>query len=223
MTIRDIYRLTDPFFQDHGYTRKGTVYYQIRDSLAFCILFEPGQGHLYCNYCIIPLYMPSDSLYLTYGTRMETYTRYALPPLSRDQSDDACAAWAESLMECLDRQILPFFEEINTPASLLRFLNRGHRRAKRYLFCNREQYHSLRAYTAFLVGNNRQAKVSLRSALKVLNRDSRYTETYKAKRCAELAMLDTFFSASLSEREQYIQKIVSETQSKLFSDTLKNE
>lgn len=223
MTIRDIYRLTDPFLQDHGYTRKGTVYYQIRDSLAFCILFEPGQGHLYCNYCIIPLYMPSDSLYLTYGTRMETYTRYALPPLSRDQSDDACAAWAESLMECLDRQILPFFEEINTPASLLRFLNRGHRRAKRYLFCNREQYHSLRAYTAFLVGSDRQAKASIRIALRAASRDATYPETYTFTRCTELIALNAFLSEPPSERAQYIQDIVSETQSNLFVSTPKGE
>ena len=116
MNAKKIKRLTDPFFQSHGFTRKGNLYNKIKDLLVFCIVFEPVNGTLYCNYCMTPLYMPSEDLYLTYGNRVETFTRYRLPPLDMSQSDETCAAWVRSLTDLLDRRILPFFARIGAIA-----------------------------------------------------------------------------------------------------------
>lgn len=81
MKPKDVLRLSDPFFQARGFTRRGNLYCKIGFSVACCVLFEPA-GLLYCTYCVIPLYMPSENLYLTYGDRVEHASRGRIPPLS---------------------------------------------------------------------------------------------------------------------------------------------
>ena len=221
MNAKKIKRLTDPFFQSHGFTRKGNLYYKIKDLLVFCIVFEPVNGTLYCNYCMTPLYMPSEDLYLTYGNRVETFTRYRLPPLDMSQSDETCAAWVRSLTDLLDRRILPFFARIDTPEHLARFLKRGYRWVKRYFCCTKEQYCYLRAYTAFALGDDRRAEASIRASLRELDRTSPYpyTESYKAMRRKEFDSIRDLLGVSPADRNHYLQSIISETRSHLFPDT----
>jgi hypothetical protein len=221
VNAKKIKRLTDPFFQSHGFTRKGNLYYKIKDLLVFCIVFEPVNGTLYCNYCMTPLYMPSEDLYLTYGTRVETFTRYRLPPLDMSQSDETCAAWVRSLTDLLDRRILPFFARIDTPEHLARFLKRGYRWVKRYFFCTKEQYCYLRAYTAFALGDDRRAEASIRASLRELDCTSPYpyTESYKAMRRKEFDSIRDLLGVSPADRNHYLQSIISETRSHLFPDT----
>lgn len=218
MKPKDVRRLSDPFFQARGFTRRGNLYCKIGSSVACCVLFEPA-GLLYCTYCVIPLYMPSQNLYLTYGDRVEHASRGRIPPLSPSQSDDtAAAAWIKSLTAWLDRRILPFFDRIDTPEGLERFLRKGYRRVQRYFRCTKEQYRRLCAYTACMSGHDSLAEKDIRAAVKELDRTTPYpyAESYKAKCLAELESLRARLAASPSEREGWIQAAVAETRSRLF-------
>ncbi|MBQ3154955.1 MAG: hypothetical protein IJB88_06950, partial [Clostridia bacterium] len=67
---KNIYKQLNPYFKSLGFRKHGRYFFKIENNIAFCFTPEfPSFVRVQCY--ILPLYMPTDFHYLTYGTDIE--------------------------------------------------------------------------------------------------------------------------------------------------------
>lgn len=220
MRINNILSYFDSFFRTHNYIKKGKMYYRFSDNIACCILFEQINNTLYCNYCVVPLYIPSNAMYLCYGNRIESLSDQSIQPLIYSQSDDVCISWIKVVLEFIEKRVFPFFKCVDSPDKLNDFLNFGFPSCKKYFSCTPEQYIRLLAFTNFVLGKKEEAVSYVAEAFHQLDVNSTISTTIIEKRKAELQHLLDLLSLSVDIQQEYIQETISNTLNNLFGFTL---
>ena len=132
------------FMQEWGFRKRGNFFFKIKNDLAFCVYLEQPTGLVYSGFCVMPLYLPAESRYLTYGDRLNAFSPCPVGPLPVD--GDA-AQWAEQLRFALAEYIFPFFDSIANPQALDLFLNEKNKKIRTYFFCPDLDLYRLRLYT----------------------------------------------------------------------------
>lgn len=126
-----------PFMRSRGFKRKGKRFYKIQNDIAFCIDMEMPTAWVYVWAYIIPLYMPSDVVTLSYGTRLGNLPKIMLPDLSKYESEEKIEAWCQLLCSRIEDTILPIFSTIDTPKKLAAFVEGE----KEQVVAERELFH----------------------------------------------------------------------------------
>ena len=67
-------------------------------------------GLVYATFFVMPLYIPAQNRYYTYGNRFHALRRSILLPLSKDASDDELTVWCEQLRKDLGKFVFPFLQ-----------------------------------------------------------------------------------------------------------------
>lgn len=126
--IQKIATLIRPYMKENGYKFSKKCYYKIQNDIAFCIQFDMPGGLIYATFFVMPLFIPCQNRYYTYGNRINSLHHSQLSPLSKLASDDEIGKWCGSLCDQLEKIVFPFFGEISTPIQLLNAVEQ-----KRYL------------------------------------------------------------------------------------------
>ena len=151
---REINKRIAPFMKSRGFTRLGqTRYYYIANNIAFCITFETPTGLTYVTSYVIPLYIPYEFRYLTYGNRLNDIGDIKLPLLNKNSDEDTIDAWCKLLFNSIDQYIIPFFKTIETADKLLAFSDNYRFSPDSYIRCSKLDILRLRMFTFLYVGD----------------------------------------------------------------------
>lgn len=189
-----------PFLLEKEFKRRGYMFYRIRDDIAQLVSFDKV-SFIYCTCCIMPLYIPNDFIFYTYGRRMAA--RLCV---------DSCAdtekvrTWVEQLAYELEEKALPFFSSVDSPKKLLRLSGM----AKRFMHCPPGALAELEAYTkAYLA--LRGVNAAADKALKLVEKAGCYTEEVLLQRRVKIESLKT------ENKAEYFQSVIA-AQKRLFAE-----
>lgn len=121
---RYVLKKISPFMQSKGFQLSGTSYFYILNDVAYCLTIDSG-ALLYATAYVMPLYIPSEARYYTYGSRSNEWPEKKLPPLRRDSTLEAINVWCDALCHCIEKTILPFYRQIATPKKLIKYAKRN--------------------------------------------------------------------------------------------------
>lgn len=111
-----------PYMKAKGFRLRGRRYYYIKNDIAYCISFEQPTGLMYTWAHVNPLYMPDESISLSYGNRLNNMADIQLPLLLKWGDSVGIDEWCELFFRSMDDHILPFFQQIDTPEKLLAYV-----------------------------------------------------------------------------------------------------
>ena len=103
-------------------------------------------GVVHVHFFIMPLYMPTECIYFTYGQRL-CYAIPSSPQLYKTASEEEVATWSNDTYQILKKTVLPFFDKIDSPKKLSRFLSRPRIVPHKFIFCERLHIRILKMYT----------------------------------------------------------------------------
>lgn len=166
MVLKDVIKIMTPFFKEHGYSKKGSMFYKIQNQIAYCISFE-HPGGLYVISHIIPFYIPLEIPSIAYGGRLNQMKSWDVPVefYLNDMTEDACIEWCNKVKKCCKKHIFPLYDEIGSLSDLINFLNKGEQYVKQKFvgFCGLPFY-ELRAYTNFMLSDYKQMVSDIQKA-----------------------------------------------------------
>lgn len=132
--INDIIRVIRPYMKEKGFLLRNRCFYCIEDDLAYCVEFEMPSHLVYVNCYIIPLYVPTEFRYYTYGIRLKE--------VLVESYEQQCM----QLKATLETSIFPVFVKIKSPHNLLKLIDRGLFKGGRI---PKVDVYRLRLFTAF--------------------------------------------------------------------------
>ena len=124
---------------------------------------------IYATFFVMPLYIPCEHRYYTYGKRIS-----ALPLLPRDASDKEIEKWCEALCEELENRVFPFFLRVATPEQLVDAVEE-----KRYLLCPAVYIFRLKLFSYLYIGDFSKLLPVLDEYPRVLRSTTFLTETVR--------------------------------------------
>ena len=135
-----------PYMNEQGYNLSKKRFYKIHNDIAYCLEFDMPGRLVYATYFVMPLYIPTQNRYYTYGNRVSSLRRSKLLPLSQNASDDELTVWCKLLQHSLEKSIFPFFQKIDSPNKLAKVIEKRKNFVKRYLFCQPVQLSRLQLF-----------------------------------------------------------------------------
>jgi hypothetical protein len=133
--LQEIINQIRPYMNEQGYTFSKKCFYKIHNDIAFCLAFDIPGGLVYATFFVMPLYIPCQNRYYTYGNRVSSLRRSKLLPLSKSASDDELNAWCELLLHYVEKFIFPFFQKIDTPEKLVNVIENRKYISGHYFTC----------------------------------------------------------------------------------------
>ena len=151
---REIRKRIAPFMKSRGFSRSGqNHYYYVANNIAFCVDFETPTGLTYVTAYVMPLYIPCEFRYLTYGNRLNHIKDIKLPLLYKGSDEDTIDAWCNLLCHSIDQYIIPFFKKNEIADKLLAFSDNYRFSPESYIVCNKLDILRLRMFTFLYVGD----------------------------------------------------------------------
>ena len=129
-----------------GFKRGGRLIYKITNELCFCFHIQIPSDLVHVHFFILPLYMPSERIHFTYGNRL-CYAIPSSPKLYKSASEEQIAIWCDETYEILTQTVLPFFDKIDSPKKLSRFLRRPWFLPHKFFPVTKAQVNILKLYT----------------------------------------------------------------------------
>ena len=136
-----------PYMNEQGYTFSKNCFYKFHNDIAFCVAFDMPSGLVYATFFVMPLYIPAEKRYYTYGNRMSSLRRSKLLPLSKNASDNELEVWCAHLCKDLEKIVFPFFREIATPSKLVNVIEKKKYLAKHFFLCAPVQLYRLKLFS----------------------------------------------------------------------------
>lgn len=145
---QEVKKRIGPYMRQKGFRLLNKRYYYIKNNIAFCVSFEQPTGWMYTWVHVNPLYIPHEFIFLSYGNRLNDMTDIRLPTLEKGSDPAGIDDWCELFFLNMDDHILPFFQQIDTPESLVAYVNNlSGNRAVAKMSCTPLHADKLRMYT----------------------------------------------------------------------------
>lgn len=151
--FREISRRIAPFMKEKGFVLSRRNYYYIANNIAFCIAFDMPSGQMYVTAYVMPLFIPCDERYYTYGNRLNAIHDVKLPILSKVSNEATIDEWCGLLCHCIGQNIVPFFKKIESVSTLLDFLDSFIYSPTSYVACHELYICRLKMFTLLYTGD----------------------------------------------------------------------
>ena len=208
MTANQVIKHFVPIMAEHGFQRKRNNFFRESEDMIFGVSFE-NPGLMYCQFYIIPLWIPTENIYYSYGNRLNNFAK--CPPLCPESSDEQISQWVINTITLLENSIFPFFDTVSTPEKLLDFLQSTHKNISKFLCCPQNQIDRLKIYLVLFLGKFEALPIEINRTIKNTLAMDCYTEAVKANFLAELQNLNELQSSHKSEdMKLHFDKIISE-------------
>ena len=201
-----------------GFHSAGNCYYYIRNDLAFCLSFDQPSGMLYSTFHMIPLYVPCEGRYYTYGNRLNDFPGCPLETLTKTASDQEIDVWVDNLQSALKSFVFPFFQSVDTPEQLLRFINGDIAAVRPFFHCPPDQLDRLRVFTCLRLNDYDNLRRAIKQAYDSLSRASYYIDRVKEERICELSKMEELLSDPDFSGGQFCAGIVAQTTKRCFGN-----
>lgn len=217
MTItQKIKKYTSVFMSRHGFAEMKRGFFAIRSELALCIDFEKPVGSVYAVCYLMPLFMPAETRYYTYGRRMNEIKEIGLPVLLADAPDAEIERWCTDFEKAMVKTVLPFFDRVDTPEKLSHWLAWSWLDNDQFLKCEKRHFLRIKLYTHLYLNHDRAARQSAKIYRRSLESSSHLTALLKSSLLTELEQTVLLLDASEAERKAYFDHMITDVKSRLF-------
>lgn len=200
-----------PYMDEHGYTFSKKHFYKIHNDIAYCLDFDVPGGLVYATFFVIPLYIPTQNRYYTYGNRVSSLRRSKLLPLSKNASDDELTAWCELLREDLEKFVFPFFQEIATPSKLVNVIEKKKYSAAQFFACSPVQISRLQLFSYLYTENFEKLCLFTKKYPLIIQESAYLAEAVRNSYLEENAALVQLAQNDIQNVRAYCSKTIEET------------
>ena len=207
--LQGIIKKLSPYLKSKGFLRSGRNFYYIKNDIAFCIALDAPKELLYVTAYIMPLYIPCDNRYYTYGNRLNTLKSSPLPILKMSSDAKITDAWCETFFQYIEEIIIPFYNDINSPNKLIEYVEqKAHKSSYSFGFSSPEVFiERLKMYTHMYLNNFAEAKIAIESYNNLLMASTFLTVAVRQKYLKEIAQIED----SIRDNEQEVLFLCKET------------
>lgn len=210
-TTQQVKKMVAPYFRSRGFSQKGSSFYRTKDNISCRISFEMPTGLIYVTAYIIPLYIPCDNVYLTYGRRLNNDLRICLPLLEKGATHNEIELWCHSLCNALETYVLPEFDSIDSPAKLANRLRKASRLWLPGLCGTTPSREQLRAYTFLYVHDYARAASAIARCYKEVKKCKYLMKHVKDRFYVEMDALTDIMKQDEEKIEAFFAKIIHNT------------
>ena len=204
-----------------GFCNVKNCYYYIKNDIAFCLSFDQPSGIVYCTFHIIPLYIPCEMRYYTFGNRLNSFPNSSVGILMKSASDREIDVWFENLFYTLERFIFPFFQNISDPLQLLHFVNSDYVAVSQFFHCSPDQLERLRVFTYLCLNDYDNLKRAIQEAYVGISH-ANYMDSVKKERHNELLEIESHLSDDNFCGSQFCAEIVNQSLQRCFGKLIYN-
>ena len=194
MTYKQIVKLFVPTMSKYGFVLNKGFFYKKSNNILFAISFEKPSKLLYCTFFLIPLWVPTDTIYYTYGNRINNLEMARVAPLNLDSSCEQVTSWVDNISDALEATVFPLFETIRTPRGLLSYLNEVQGNTRGLIFCPPDKMDVLKINLLLFLEEYDAASREIICAKKRLSKMDCYTDRVKEEMLMELQKLQKLIS-----------------------------
>lgn len=200
-----------PFFKEHGYKKWGTnKFYKIENHIAYCFLLERPSIIVYPTYFILPLYIPSDYVYLDYGNRLCNMI-YGVSTYNLLNDDSTFMPWVDQVQGFLENRIFPFYESVGSPEKLIHFMDQYPFEARDYFSGHALFRLELKAYTCFYLSDFEGTRKYIDYIRSNLEREFKNFPNIMEEHTQRVNRLEELMKSSQEERETFIHETINHT------------
>lgn len=196
-----------PYMKEKGFAYSKKCYYSVLNDIAFCVQFDAPGGLVYATFFIMPLYIPSQHRYYTYGNRINTLPSSKLPLLSKSASDEEIAKWCSLLCAELDKMVFPFFEKLQLPKQLVSEIERNP-----YFSCPNVSIARLKVFTYLYTDDLDKLSKVIHTFPEILKESTFLTKSVYDRYCEEMTQIESLLQATAKERHDFCVRTIEETQ-----------
>jgi len=172
-----------------GFSFSRNNYYYINNDIAYCVAFEIPCALLYVTAYIMPLYIPSECIYYTYGNRLNVLKGIELPLLRRDSDEKEIDEWCAKFFRCMEDYVIPFYKKIDTPNRLLESFEKKSGYLQADFSCPEVFSARLMMYTWLYLGDTLQAKLATKRFYEILEANTLLTNRVRQKYLDEVVLI----------------------------------
>ena len=207
--FRKVSKRIDLYMQSNGFCRTETTFYRISNNIVYCIGFDIPSELLYVTAYIMPLYMPSEYRYYTYGNRLNAIQSIQLPILNKNDNEATIDTWCHTLCESIESQVLPFFAEVDTPNKLMQYVNSHACVSTEPLACHNVYICRLKMYTYLYIGDYANAAKTIASYRQMLPNITFLSSTILRKYSEEIDEVESLIQKGAESVDEYCSGVIS--------------
>lgn len=177
--IHKVTKRISPYMKSRGFGLSGKNYYYISNDIAYCLALDAPGGLLYATAYIMPLYVPCESRYYTYGSRLNELWGIRLPLLQKDDHANMIDGWCDALCQCIEEVIIPFYKQIETPNKLAEYVEHKANRLSGRFVCPNVFIERLMVYTYLYLRNYGRTILALNNYQNLLVNSTFLTDTVR--------------------------------------------
>lgn len=204
--IQKITNQIRPYMKVKGYTFSKKCYYSVSNDIAFCVQFDAPGGLVYATFFIMPLYIPCENRYYTYGNRVNALPTSQLPVLTKLASDDEITKWCSSLCDELDKSVFPFFQKITTSKQLVNILGNNS-----YFSCPAISIARLKLFTYLYTEDLEKLSKAIRQYPEILKGSTFLAKSACDRYCGEMTQVEFLLRATAQERRGFCTDTIEKT------------
>lgn len=159
--FRKVSKRITPYMRLNGFTLSGKNYCRIDNDIAYCIGFDTPSGLLYVTAYIMPLFIPCENKYYTYGNRLNAIQGINLPILKKNDNDTVIDNWCDTLCKYLDREIFPFFKQVGSLSELLEYVGSHTCTSSSFLACHSIYTWRLNMFAYLYMGKHTEVNLAI--------------------------------------------------------------
>lgn len=95
---------------------------RLKSDIIYFISFNVHIDHFNCDIAIMPLYVPSEGLTLNFGSRINYFRTKITGNWGYGGTKESVEYDLNVIRGLIEKNVLPWFEEVNTPEKLLNFM-----------------------------------------------------------------------------------------------------
>lgn len=198
------------FMKLNGFNCRKRCFYKIDGDIALCVELEIPSGLAYVNCYVIPLYIPAENRYYTYGTRVNMI----LPIVGTDIND--VNLWCNQLMQLLSDSIFPSFEKITSPSTFFEQVNTGQLLRPHNCHISKVHIQRLQLFTTLYEKKYTDIPMICDSNTSALMKMTSITPGVKNKYLEEIQCVRNLITIGSEEKKRHIACIINETKRKCF-------
>lgn len=204
--IQKIANQIRPYMKESGYTYSKKCFYSVLNDVAFCVQFDAPGGFVYTTCFIMPLYIPCQNRYYTYGYRIN------LPLLSKSATGEEIIKWSALLCDELDKSVFPLFQEITTSKRLVNILE-----SNSYFSCPAISIVRLKLFTYLYTDDLERLSKTIRQYPEIMKRSTFLAKSVCDRYYEEMIRVEFLLHTTAQERRNFCADTIKETRKMCFT------
>lgn len=218
--LKQVVNQIRPYMQEHGYQFSRNCFYSIYDNIAYCIGLDMPGGLLYATFYVMPLYIPCENRYYSYGNRLHVLPFSHLAPLHEGTD---VLSWCEDFYKELEKVVFPFFSQIASPSQLTNLIEKKLYSLMPYFSCPEVQIYRLQMFNYLYCCNFVMLDRLIPKYRLSVQNSTFFSHGVRSRYLQEMEKAEELVSSGMSECRKYCMNRITETLQECFPEYLNCE